>query len=124
MRVPLREDVYARPAISSGRNWVAREIVPPAGCRQHRPRLRVASQLREGMALRIDGQIYKVLESEFKAGGGQAGTRSRITTVRSGSSRMRSNNRWHSSINDARGLRFISREEGKGDVFVHFSAIQ
>src|SRR6266446_3099291 len=47
--------------------------------------------------------IYKVLESEFKAGGGQAGARSRITTVRSGSSRMRSNNRWHSSINDARG---------------------
>ncbi len=33
----------------------------------------VASQLREGMALRIDDQIYKVLESEFKAGGGQAG---------------------------------------------------
>jgi translation elongation factor P/translation initiation factor 5A len=30
----------------------------------------VASQLREGMALRIDAQIYKVLESEFKAGGG------------------------------------------------------
>ena len=33
----------------------------------------VASQLREGMALRIDKQIYKVLESEFKAGAGQAG---------------------------------------------------
>jgi len=27
------------------------------------------------MALRIDGQIYKVLESEFKAGGGQAARR-------------------------------------------------
>jgi hypothetical protein len=34
------------------------------------PAVIVASQLREGMALRIDGQIYKVLESEFKAGGG------------------------------------------------------
>jgi elongation factor P len=33
----------------------------------------VASQLREGMALRIERQIYKVLESEFKAGAGQAG---------------------------------------------------
>jgi len=32
-----------------------------------------ASQLREGMALRIERQIYKVLESEFKAGAGQAG---------------------------------------------------
>ncbi len=36
-----------------------------------------ASQLREGMALRIERQIYKVLESEFKAGAGQAGGRSR-----------------------------------------------
>ena len=32
-----------------------------------------ASQLREGMAVRIEGQIYKVLEAEFKAGAGQAG---------------------------------------------------
>ncbi len=33
----------------------------------------IASQLRQGMAIRIDGEIYKVLESEAKAGGGQAG---------------------------------------------------
>ncbi len=33
----------------------------------------IASQLRAGMAVRIDSQIYKVLEAEFKAGGGQAG---------------------------------------------------
>jgi Elongation factor P (EF-P) KOW-like domain len=33
----------------------------------------VASKLREEMALRIDKQIYKVLEAEFKAGAGQAG---------------------------------------------------
>lgn len=32
-----------------------------------------ASKLREGMALRIDGQVYKVLEAESRAGGGQAG---------------------------------------------------
>lgn len=28
----------------------------------------IASELREGMALRIEGQIYKVLEAESKAG--------------------------------------------------------
>ena len=33
----------------------------------------VAAHLREGMALRIDKQIYKVLEAECQAGAGQAG---------------------------------------------------
>lgn len=33
----------------------------------------IAAQLREGMAIRIEGQIYKVLEVEVKAGAGQAG---------------------------------------------------
>jgi elongation factor P len=33
----------------------------------------LASQLREGMALRIEGQIYKVLGCEVKAGAGQQG---------------------------------------------------
>ncbi|HXZ79105.1 MAG TPA: elongation factor P [Terriglobales bacterium] len=32
-----------------------------------------ASQLRPGMAVRIEGQIYEVLESAAKAGGGQLG---------------------------------------------------
>jgi len=32
-----------------------------------------ASQLRSGMAVRIEGQIYKVLHAEAKAGGGQQG---------------------------------------------------
>ncbi|MBI3669942.1 MAG: elongation factor P [Acidobacteria bacterium] len=32
-----------------------------------------AAELKPGMALRIEGQIFKVLEAEFKAGGGQAG---------------------------------------------------
>ncbi len=33
----------------------------------------LASQLREGMAVRIEGQLYKVLECEVKAGAGQQG---------------------------------------------------
>ena len=32
-----------------------------------------ASQIRAGMAVRFEGQVYKVLEAEFKAGAGQAG---------------------------------------------------
>src|SRR5439155_15776949 len=46
----------------------------------------VASQLREGMALRIDKQIYKVLEAEFKAGAGQAGgmIKTKLRNVASG----------------------------------------
>ena len=32
-----------------------------------------ASQLRAGMAIRFEGQVYRVLEAGFKAGGGQAG---------------------------------------------------
>jgi translation elongation factor P/translation initiation factor 5A len=45
----------------------------------------VASQLR--MALRIDKQIYKVLEAEFKAGAGQAGGMVK-TKLRNASGRM------------------------------------
>src|SRR5437879_3437678 len=37
------------------------------------PLMAVASELRAGMAVRIEGQIYKVLEAEFKTGAGQAG---------------------------------------------------
>lgn len=33
----------------------------------------IASELRSGMALRLEGQTFKVLQSEFKAGGGQVG---------------------------------------------------
>src|SRR5215831_10636597 len=33
----------------------------------------VASELKPGMALRLEGQVFKVLQSEFKAGGGQTG---------------------------------------------------
>jgi elongation factor P len=32
-----------------------------------------ASELKLGMAIRIEGQVYKVLAAEFKAGAGQAG---------------------------------------------------
>ncbi len=46
----------------------------------------IASQLREGMALRIQGQVYKVLEAESKAGGGQLGgvVKSKLRNVISG----------------------------------------
>lgn len=46
----------------------------------------IASQLRTGMAIRIQGQIYKVLESEAKAGGGQAGgvVKTKLQNVTSG----------------------------------------
>jgi elongation factor P len=33
----------------------------------------LASELKAGMALRLEGQVFKVLQSEFKAGGGQTG---------------------------------------------------
>jgi elongation factor P len=33
----------------------------------------IASELKTGMALRLEGQVFKVLHSEFKAGGGQTG---------------------------------------------------
>ena len=45
-----------------------------------------ASELREGMALRIDGQIYRVVEVEARAGAAKmAGTvRTRLSNVRGG----------------------------------------
>jgi hypothetical protein len=33
----------------------------------------IASELRDGMVVRIEGQVFKVLEVEVKAGGGQLG---------------------------------------------------
>ncbi len=33
----------------------------------------IASQLRDGMAVRIEGQVFKVLEVDVKAGAGQQG---------------------------------------------------
>jgi elongation factor P len=46
----------------------------------------LASQLREGMAVRIEGQIYKVLECEVKAGAGQQGgvVKAKIRSTASG----------------------------------------
>jgi len=45
-----------------------------------------ASQLKAGIAARIEGQIYKVLEAEFKAGAGQAGgvVKTKLRNVMSG----------------------------------------
>ncbi len=46
----------------------------------------IASELQPGMALRIDGQIYKVLEVEAKAGAAKLGgvVKTKLTNVRSG----------------------------------------
>ena len=45
-----------------------------------------ASQLKPGMALRLEGKIYKVLEAEFKAGAGQLGgvVKTKLRNVASG----------------------------------------
>jgi elongation factor P len=45
-----------------------------------------ASELREGMALRIDGQVYRVVEVESRAGAAKMGgtVRARLSNVRSG----------------------------------------
>jgi elongation factor P len=46
----------------------------------------VASQLRSGMGLKIEGQVYKVLEAAFKAGGGQLGgvVKAKLQNVKTG----------------------------------------
>jgi elongation factor P len=46
----------------------------------------IASQLRDGMAVRIEGQVFKVLEVEVKAGGGQLGgvVKTKLRNVSSG----------------------------------------
>ena len=45
-----------------------------------------AAQLKAGMAIRVEGQIFKVLEADFKAGGGQAGgvVKTKLRNVSSG----------------------------------------
>ncbi|MBI1749377.1 MAG: elongation factor P [Acidobacteria bacterium] len=45
-----------------------------------------ASELKAGMAIRMEGQIYKVLDAEFKAGAGQAGgvVKTKLRNVSSG----------------------------------------
>ena len=46
----------------------------------------MASELREGMALRIDHKVYRVLEVESKAGAAKMGgtVRARLSNVHSG----------------------------------------
>ncbi len=46
----------------------------------------IASQLKAGMAVRIEGQVYKVLEVESKAGAGQMGgvVKTKLRNVESG----------------------------------------
>ena len=66
----LREAVKSEGCFQDAESPPALEFSSPSRCGV---RVIVASQLREGMALRIDKQTYKVLEAEFKAGAGQAG---------------------------------------------------
>src|SRR3989442_12960262 len=51
------------------------------------PLMAVASEIRAGMAVRIEGQIYKVLGGEFKAGAGQAGVVVRTNPRNAGTKR-------------------------------------
>src|SRR5512146_232379 len=53
---------------------------------RRRPAMVIASQLRDGMALRIEGQVFKVLEVDVKAGGGQLGgvVKTKLRNVHSG----------------------------------------
>ncbi|HVP42324.1 MAG TPA: hypothetical protein VMS96_02770, partial [Terriglobales bacterium] len=46
----------------------------------------IASQLKAGMAVRVEGQVYKVLEVESKAGAGQMGgvVKTKLRNVESG----------------------------------------
>lgn len=46
----------------------------------------IASQLKPRVAIRLEGQIYKVLEAEFKAGAGQLGgvVKTKLRNVRTG----------------------------------------
>jgi elongation factor P len=64
--------------------WNRRQAQEPAGSLEKL--MVMASELREGMALRIDEQVYRVLEVEAKAGAAKMGgnVRARLANVRSG----------------------------------------
>ena len=46
----------------------------------------IAAELKEGMVIRIEGQIYRVLEAESKAGAAKLGgvVKTKLSNVRSG----------------------------------------
>jgi len=77
-----------------------------------------ASQLREGMALRIDAQIYKVLEAEFKAGGGKMGGRNGQAKLRNSTSgrlweqHFRPDERLEDLGLERRAMEFLYRDAG------------
>lgn len=76
-----------------------------------------ASQLREGMALRIDAQIYKVLEAEFKAGAGKMGGMVKARLRNSSSGRLweqhfRPEERLEELELDRRAMEFLYRDAG------------
>ena len=82
-----------------------------------------ASQLRSGMVVRFEGQVYKVLEAEFKAGGGQAGgaEKTRLQNVSTGrlwDHNFRPDERLEDLELDSRRMEFLY-SDGQNYVFMH-----
>ena len=81
-----------------------------------------ASQLRPGMAIRFEGQVYKVVEAEFKAGGGQAGgvEKTRLQNVSTGrlwDHNFRPDERLEDLALDSRRMEFLY-SDGENYVFM------
>src|SRR5579864_4817342 len=84
-----------RPQMEAGRRRLARGKSLPASSAGSRisadnefrgAAVVTASELRDGMAVRIEGQVFKVLEVEVRAGGGQLGgvVKTKLRNVSSG----------------------------------------
>jgi len=83
----------------------------------------VASELKAGMAIRVEGQIYKVLFAEFKAGAGQAGglVKTKLRSVASGrmwEPHFRPEERLEEVPLDRQTMDFLYRD-GEHCVFMH-----
>jgi elongation factor P len=70
----------------------------------------IASDLRQGMALRIEKQVYKVLEVEVKAGAAKMGG-----TVRALLSNVRSGRRWDHHFRPQERLEDVELEKRKAE---------
>lgn len=82
-----------------------------------------ASELKPGMTVRLEGQVYKVLEAEYKAGGGQAGgvvkTKLRnVATGRMGEPHFRPDERIEDLDTRRHTLEFLYRDADNA-YFIH-----